>query len=369
MALAFSFAELLQRFLENTEFKIIVFSFEKYNKQYIDLFFDNNELFIINIKSIKSIMKMKKKMKECDLIFDFTEGDSFSDIYGMKRFIKICIPKIIAIKSCHKYILCPQTYGPFSKNTSKIISKYIFNNCYYISSRDDLSSDLLFSYYKKKVDTFTDVAFLLKSKDIINDNLCIKVGINVSALLWNGGYNKKNQFKLRLDYKEYINQIIDYCLNDIEASVYLIPHVYSSDIDNNSIENDLYISLLLQKKYPKCVVCMPYDRPDEIKGYISNMDYFIGSRMHSTIAAFSSGVVTIPVSYSRKFEGLYNSLNYPYIIDGRINETKEALEKTKEYLKNKRDLVIAQTKSKELINKKNQLFIRKIELLIKESKK
>ena len=33
--------------------------------------------------------------------------------------------------------------------------------------------------------------------------------------------------------------------------------------------------------------------------------------MHATIGAISSGVATIPFSYSRKFEGLFGNLEYP----------------------------------------------------------
>jgi polysaccharide pyruvyl transferase WcaK-like protein len=54
----------------------------------------------------------------------------------------------------------------------------------------------------------------------------------------------------------------------------------------------------------------------DAKGYISGMDFFIGSRMHSTIAAYSSGVPVVPLAYSRKFIGLFkDSLGYPYVGD------------------------------------------------------
>jgi len=53
------------------------------------------------------------------------------------------------------------------------------------------------------------------------------------------------------------------------------------------------------------------------------MDLFIGARMHSTIAAFSSGVPVIPIAYSRKFNGLYDTLQYPYYIDAKSNITEE----------------------------------------------
>ena len=70
----------------------------------------------------------------------------------------------------------------------------------------------------------------------------------------------------------------------------------------------------------------------EIKGYISEMDIFIGARMHATIGAFSSGIATIPVSYSRKFEGLYDNLNYRYVISASKICNEEAKKLTIEYI-------------------------------------
>ena len=54
--------------------------------------------------------------------------------------------------------------------------------------------------------------------------------------------------------------------------------------------------------------------------------------MHSTIASFSSGVATIPFSYSRKFEELFNDLKYPYIIHGKSDDLDLAVNKTISYV-------------------------------------
>ena len=56
--------------------------------------------------------------------------------------------------------------------------------------------------------------------------------------------------------------------------------------------------------------------------------------MHATIAAFSSGTAVIPVSYSRKFEGLYETAGYPYLIDCTKMNEEEALERTMAYIAN-----------------------------------
>ena len=62
------------------------------------------------------------------------------------------------------------------------------------------------------------------------------------------------------------------------------------------------------------------------------MDVLIGARMHATIAAFSTYVATIPFSYSRKFEGLYDSVEYDYVIHACSQTTEEAIGTTFEYI-------------------------------------
>ena len=64
----------------------------------------------------------------------------------------------------------------------------------------------------------------------------------------------------------------------------------------------------------------------EAKNTIAQMDVFVGARMHATIAAFSSGVPTIPIAYSRKFEGLFGSLGYNHVIDITKLNTEQAFE-------------------------------------------
>ena len=56
------------------------------------------------------------------------------------------------------------------------------------------------------------------------------------------------------------------------------------------------------------------------------MNFFIGSRMHATIAAFSSNVPVFPLAYSRKFNGLFlDTLQYPYMGDLKVQSIREIL--------------------------------------------
>lgn len=50
-----------------------------------------------------------------------------------------------------------------------------------------------------------------------------KIGLNVSGLLFKGGFNSDNQFGLSLDYRELIDKILKTFATQKE--IHLIPHV------------------------------------------------------------------------------------------------------------------------------------------------
>jgi polysaccharide pyruvyl transferase WcaK-like protein len=49
--------------------------------------------------------------------------------------------------------------------------------------------------------------------------------------------------------------------------------------------------------------------------------------MHACIGAYSAGVPVVPIAYSRKFNGLFNTLGYEYYVDGKTDTVDGALEK------------------------------------------
>ena len=71
------------------------------------------EVIRVHPKQLSFWTKLKQNFKNADIIFDFTLGDSFSDIYGAGRYIKTNLLKEAAEKYNDRFILGPQTYGPY----------------------------------------------------------------------------------------------------------------------------------------------------------------------------------------------------------------------------------------------------------------
>ncbi|MDI6619033.1 MAG: polysaccharide pyruvyl transferase family protein [Clostridiales bacterium] len=62
-----------------------------------------------------------KLLENADIVLDISEGDSFSDIYGYKRFFLHSFLKLGTIKLGKKLILLPQTMGPYNNKFVKLI--------------------------------------------------------------------------------------------------------------------------------------------------------------------------------------------------------------------------------------------------------
>jgi polysaccharide pyruvyl transferase WcaK-like protein len=266
-------------------------------------------------------------------VFDASYGDGFTGIYGARRNFVQCLRKQMVISAKKPLYLLPQTYGcykyPFKKWSVNLIKKATLA---YARDKDTAQSVGQF------VKVTSDMAFALpyEKKAYSFDNKK-KIGINVSSLLWDD--NTRARFGLSVDYKSFYRKLIQYLIEKNEYQIHMIPHVV--DAKNPSAgENDYRICQELEKEYSGRVVLAPsFQTSIDAKSYISNMDIFLGSRMHSTIAAISSGVATIPFSYAYKFETLYSHIGYPYVLHATKISTEEALKLTKKWISEPQQLL------------------------------
>lgn len=271
--------------------------------------------------------KSFRSFNSSDLILDVGEGDSFSDIYGRKRFRLIDRIHVTARLLKKKYVILPQTIGPF--NNASVRQKAVISlrgaQCVMCRDKESLSYTRSICPDLSALDSYIDLAFFLHYDQSHFSDKFVHVGLNISALLWNGGYTRDNQFGLKCDYRDLINSILDYFLSKEDVCVHLIPHVLMPHPD---VENDYDVSsgLVSSRNNERLVLSPFFSSPEEAKSYISGMDFFMGSRMHATIAAFSSGVPVVPLAYSRKFSGLFEStLDYIYHLDLREKDLPDCM--------------------------------------------
>lgn len=143
-ALAYSFLFELQKIAEKKE-RIINVTLLGYNEKRIEPPDGINIIDIIRIrpKSLHFWKNIKKCFEKSDIIFDFTLGDSFSDIYGMKRFVISSMLKQKALDSRKMFVLAPQTYGPYKSFLSRTWASEIIKHSTIVFSRDQKSSEII----------------------------------------------------------------------------------------------------------------------------------------------------------------------------------------------------------------------------------
>jgi len=277
---------------------------------------------VFNVKSfIKCIMspralKTIAHIYNSDFVLNVGAGDSFADLYGERRFNWLNDINRIARLFRKKITLLPQTIGPFK--SARVIKKanQTLKSSALVFARDRQSLKYVQENCQQvRVFEAVDMAFFMPFTRSSFSSLGIHVGINVSGLLWHGGYTRNNQFHLKPDYSKLILDLVERFLSIPHVIVHIVPHVV---LMNSDVENDYEIGLELVEKFAsERVILAPFFlNPIQAKDYISGLDFFTGARMHACIAAFSSEVPVVPMAYSRKFNGLFvDTLQYEFLAD------------------------------------------------------
>lgn len=277
--------------------------------------------------------------RNADCIMDIGQGDSFADIYGIARFKQIFSEYQLGKRFNLPYCILPQTIGPFTHPGIRKKAVAGIKRTKMLMVRDRQSYDYVKELMPQKdVAECIDVAFFMPYKRKIFNDDHIHVGLNISALLWNGGYTRDNQFGLKADYQHLIKNIIEHFLSIENVKLHLVPHVVAAE---RQIENDYAISYKLYEEYAddRLILAPLFLDPMIAKGYIAGMDFFMGARMHATIAAFSSGVPVYPMAYSRKFNGLFaDTLTYKHMGDMKAQDSLTILQGIAEAYEHRSDL-------------------------------
>lgn len=269
-----------------------------------------------------------KLIFKSDIIGSIAGGDSFSDIYGLSRLLYVSLPQVLVLLMKKPLILLPQTLGPFKSQIAGVIAKYILTHAKRVYARDKeslLAARDIIHKNKKKLKFCHDVGFALNpliaderipgwlKRDMYRKPL---LGLNVSGLLYVGGYNQSNMFNLKLEYRQLIEHLIRLFIRKFSANILLVPHVFGKE--NNS-ESDLSACRKVYQSTDNNL--HPYlhlieDEYDhhEIKSIIGYCDFFLGSRMHACIAALSQSIPAIGLSYSRKFRGVFASIGMENLV-------------------------------------------------------
>jgi polysaccharide pyruvyl transferase WcaK-like protein len=265
------------------------------------------------------------QLRRCDVVADIGAGDSFADIYGTKRLLTMLAPKALTVAAGRPLVLAPQTIGPFEGGRARRAALAAIRRAEIVATRDDLSTEFLRGLgFAGEIVAASDVALRLPyAPPPPRADNPVRIGLNVSGLLFNGGYSRSNQFGMRAPYDALVRALLGRLTARSDVEVHLVAHVISDWIE---VEDDHRVNLRLAEEFPGMVVAPRFADPGAAKSYIAGMDFFAGARMHACIAAFSSGVPVLPMAYSRKFAGLFGALGYDTLVDCRTDGAEEILD-------------------------------------------
>ncbi len=297
-----------------------------------------------------------RQISEADIVASIAGGDSFSDIYGLGRFMYVALPQLLTLCLGKKLIHLPQTLGPFKKRITRTIGRYILGRASLIYSRDregleEIRKVLPAGYRPENVRFCYDLGFVVdpvapqtpEMIDLFRRKMdpATLVGLNISGLLYMGGYTQNNMFGLKLDYREFVLRLINFLVETKGAQVVLIPHVFGTAEERESdaaVCQKVYEEV--RERYPEKVFTLreQYDQ-GRIKYIIGLCDFFIGSRMHACIAALSQNIPAVAIAYSKKFKGVLKTIGAESLVADPRLMTEEEIFQIVDLAYDERDLI------------------------------
>ena len=285
-----------------------------------------------------------RTIRNASAVLDISGGDSFSDIYGKRRFTAVTQPKHLALDSGTPLVLMPQTYGPFQDPARRAEASDILRRSQLAFARDERSYRLMLDLLGRDFDPRrhmcgVDVAFALPISEPAaasrDDFLDWKerqpgriAGFNVSGLLFNAPSEAMKQFGLRTDFQALAIAFARRLMKQTDASLLLMPHVLdrpgsheSDEVAVRAVRDELQAEFGARLFVPQVA-----DSATEAKWFISHCDWFTGARMHATIGALSSGVPALALAYSGKMHGVFESCGQGHsVVDLRTEVTEAAV--------------------------------------------
>jgi len=301
--------------------------------------------------------------------------DYCSDDVGTRVVLKHCRDVMLGILLKKPVVIWAESMGPFGK-LSRPVAKFVLSRVSLITVRDSLSRELLLEAGINKAPLYltSDPAFLFAptSKERINE-ICLQEGIELNNTRATIGVNPSHSFIMLpvvkektkrekyigvmsllgsflaslvpeklfnpilevakrsflysavdskyLDYKTFFAQLIDWLIEEYDATVILIPHDQATyQFDDRVVARE--IKELVHHEDRAMLVTQDYNAA-EIKGIIGQCDLFVGARFHACIAALSQCIPTVCFPYYHKFALISDIGQGKFICSGyNLEETK-----------------------------------------------
>lgn len=278
----------------------------------------------------KNLENYRLKLKSSDLLIigggnAFFDTEKYSSSY---YYIELIIKEAINLK-IPIYILNIGV-GPFITRGQLENTIRTLKDVDYITVRDEISYNLLkpINNKNKKVFRTVDPVLFLKGKKNDFANSPKYIGVNVMDIrLANYSYEQ---------YKDYINtlaSVISYLSN--LGTEYKITIFCTEKKDIIALQQ-LQRNPALNSQN-KNISFIQKTNLNDILDVYKRLDLLIGTRMHSTILAFSQGIPFVGISWQQKMDGFFDLIDYNQNLiqlDDFVNNYKITTEKVNNIVNN-----------------------------------
>lgn len=317
---------------------------------------------------------LRRNLEQYDVFMDLS-GESLSDYFGQISLLGCIHPILLGIILRKKVVIFAQSIGPFDNRFVRAIVRSILNRVDLITVRDERSLNYLQEYNinRPPIHLTADPAFLLDSapSERVNEIFNVEciyektkplIGISISRGSFKRSISSKGDLKGKSqEYIMVMSETINYLIKQFDASIIFIPHVIIPTEDDRIVFEEVY--QFVENKDRFKLITGDYTS-DELKGIIGKCDLFIGSRMHTIIAATSMYVPAIAIAYSHKMPSLMKMLGQEkYVCDVMSVTFDELVFKIDEVwynrfeISNKLELKMQKIKSNAL---QNAVFVKEI---------
>ena len=249
--------------------------------------------------------------RQSDLVVDLS-GDGLTEEYGVKCLFSHLVPIILGKLLGKPVFVCAQTIGPLHRTGS--VCRWLLKKVDGISARERLTFDYLSKIGLNGVSLAltADIGFLLEpipdeqAKEIlIRERVPLDrplVGFAISRLPGHvrGTRQSQEPSKIEMEMAEVLDAVAAMGLQPV-----IVSHTTGPGERRDDRRAAVRVANLARRPLRIAVLLGDYSA-EETKGVIKQMELFVGMRMHSCIAALSSGVPTISIAQGPKAYGVMN---------------------------------------------------------------
>jgi|GEM_PF-3194810 len=248
-------------------------------------------------------------------LFISSDGDVLGEDYGFLPFLWRSYFLFFGIVLKKPIFIYAEGAGPFKSMPARAIAKFIFKKCFYISIRGNVSLENIVNLGidRKKIELVSDSAFLLKpspQKLDYRERGKKLIGVAISKLVSSFGFSRGPKDSYR-DFVDFMARLLDWTVEEFNAKIIMIPHAIQPERDDYRASLDV-LKKMKQRKDAK-ILSKKFGAA-EFKKAISYCDLVISARLHAAIAALSSSVPAIGISYSHKMKPIFGQLGVPNLV-------------------------------------------------------